>query len=103
MVVAISAFRRHGRWGPSGQGHLVRAVTAEFVGSGQSLKPSVSQGRGRLRVVCHESSRSKRLRATVREMKEGPSGSAIRSPIPSHRELLRSKAEVVSVTETSGL
>ena len=29
-------------------------------------------------VVCHECSRSKRLRATVREMKEGPSGSAIR-------------------------
>jgi hypothetical protein len=25
-------------------------------------------------------------------MKEGPSGSAIRSPIPSHRELLRSNA-----------
>ena len=28
-------------------------------------------------------------------MKEGPSGSAIRSLIPSHRELLRSKAVVV--------
>ncbi len=28
--------------------------------------------------VCHERSRSKRLRATVREMKEDPSGSAIR-------------------------
>ena len=39
---------------------------------------------------------------TVREMKEGPSGSAIRSLIPSHRELLRAKAVVVSVTETSG-
>jgi hypothetical protein len=49
------------------------------------------------RVVCHERSRSTRLRATVREMKEGPSGSAIRSLIPSHRELLRSKAVVVSV------
>jgi hypothetical protein len=47
-----------------------------------------------LRVVCHERSRSTRLRATVREMKEGPSGSAIRSLIPSHRELLRSKAVV---------
>jgi hypothetical protein len=33
-------------------------------------------------------------------MKEGPSGSAIRSLIPSHRELLRSKAVVVSVAET---
>jgi len=29
-------------------------------------------------------------------------GSGIRSPIPSHRELLRSKAVVVSVAETSG-
>jgi len=57
---------------------------------------------GPLRVVCHERSRSTRLRATVREMKEGPSGSAIRSLIPSHRELLRSKAVVVSVAETSG-
>ena len=54
-------------------------------------------------VVCHERGRSKRLCATVREMKEGPSGSAIRSLIPSHRELLRSKAVVVSVTEKSGL
>ncbi|HEY4858028.1 MAG TPA: hypothetical protein VIH98_15360 [Xanthobacteraceae bacterium] len=34
-------------------------------------------------------------------MKEGPSGSAIRSLIPSHRELLRSKAVVVSVAETT--
>jgi len=44
--------------------------------------------------VCHERSRSTRLRATVREMKEGPSGSAIRSLIPSHRELLRSNVEI---------
>ena len=35
-------------------------------------------------------------------MKEGPSGSAIRSLIPSHRKLLRSKAVVVSVAEKSG-
>jgi hypothetical protein len=35
-------------------------------------------------------------------MKEGPSGSAIRSLIPSHRELPWSKAVVVSVAETSG-
>jgi len=54
------------------------------------------------RVVCHERSRSIRLRVTVREMKAGPSGSAIRSLIPSHRELLRSKAVVASVAETSG-
>jgi hypothetical protein len=35
-------------------------------------------------------------------MKEGPSGSAIGSLIPSQRELLRSKAVVVSVAEMSG-
>ncbi len=34
-------------------------------------------------------------------MKESPSGSAIRSLILGHRELLRSKAVVVSVAETS--
>jgi predicted phage-related endonuclease len=54
-------------------------------------------------VLCHEHRRSTRRCATVREMKAGPSGSAIRSLIPSHRELLRSKAVVVSVAETSGL
>jgi glycosyltransferase involved in cell wall biosynthesis len=54
-------------------------------------------------VVCHERSRSTRLRATVREMEVGPPGSVIRSPIPSHRELLRSKAVVVSVAEKPGL
>jgi hypothetical protein len=36
-------------------------------------------------------------------MKEGPSGSAIRSLIPSHRERLWSKATVVSVAETSDM
>src|SRR5262247_1238486 len=50
----------------------------------------------------HEHRRSTRRCATVLEMKEGPSGSAIRSLIPSHRELLRSKAVVVSVAETPG-
>jgi len=34
-------------------------------------------------------------------MKAGPSGSAIRSLIPSHRKLLRSKTVVVSVAEKS--
>jgi len=49
------------------------------------LKPSVysvsriGEPRFQLRVVCHEYRRSKRRCATVREMKEGPSGSAIRS------------------------
>ena len=55
-----------------------------------------------LRVLCHERRRSTRRYVTVREMKEGPSGSVIRSLIPSHRELLRSKAVVMSVAETSG-
>ena len=53
-------------------------------------------------VVCHERRVSCLRRATVREMKEGPSGSAIRSLIPSHHERLWSKATVVSVAETSG-
>ena len=53
-------------------------------------------------VLCHEHHRSKRRCGTVQEMKEGPSGSAIRSLIPSHRERLWSKATVVSVAETSG-
>jgi len=35
-------------------------------------------------------------------MKDGPSGSAIRLLIPSHRKLLSSKAMVVNVAETSG-
>jgi len=35
-------------------------------------------------------------------MKEVPSGSAIRSLIPSHRKLLSSKAMVVNVAETPG-
>ena len=53
-------------------------------------------------VLCHEHRRSTRRCATVLEMKEGPSGSVIRSPIPSHRERLWPKAMVVSVAETSG-
>jgi len=57
---------------------------------------------GPLWVLCHEHRRSTRRCATVLEMKEGPSGSAIRSLIPSHRERLWSKATVVSVAETSG-
>ena len=52
--------------------------------------------------MCHERSRSTRLRATVREMEVDPPGSVIRSPIPSHRELLWSKAVVVSVAEKLG-
>jgi hypothetical protein len=35
-------------------------------------------------------------------MKEGPSGSAIRSLIPSRRERLWSKATVVSIAEKAG-
>jgi hypothetical protein len=54
------------------------------------------------RALRHEYRRSKRRCVTVLEMKEGPSGSVIRSPIPSHRELLRPKAVVVSVAEKPG-
>jgi integrase len=53
-------------------------------------------------VLCHEHRRSTRRCATVLEMKEGPSGSAIRSPIPSHRERLWPKAMVVSIAEKPG-
>src|SRR5882672_11054836 len=60
------------------------------------------QENGPERVLCHEHHRSKRRCGTVREMKEGPSGSAIRSQIPSHRKLLWSKVTVVSVAETPG-
>jgi hypothetical protein len=55
-----------------------------------------------VRALRHEYRRSKRRCGTVLEMEEGPSGSVIRSPIPSHRELLRPKAVVVSVAEKPG-
>jgi len=55
------------------QSHDVSAETSRIAAS---ANPEVR--RDPLRVVCHERSRSKRLRATIREMKEGPSGSAIR-------------------------
>src|SRR5262245_34458873 len=53
-------------------------------------------------VLCHEQRRSKRRCVTVLEMKVGPSGSAIRSLIPSRRKLLWPNTTVVSVTETPG-
>jgi hypothetical protein len=64
--------------------------------------PAPHNAKGLLGVLCHEHHRSKRRCGTVREMKEGPSGSAIRSLIPSHRKLLWSKVAVVSVAETPG-
>src|SRR4029450_11318504 len=54
------------------------------------------------RVVCHERCHEYRRCATVREMKEGPSGFGDQETIPSHRKLLRSRAVVVSVAETPG-
>jgi hypothetical protein len=66
--------------------------------AGQSLIGSRRQFQ--LWVLCHEYRRSKRRCATVLEIKEGPSGSAIRSSNPSHRKLLWPKAMVVSVAET---
>ena len=46
--------------------------------------------------------RSLRFRANILEMKEGRSGSNDHIADPSHRELLWSKAMVVSIAETSG-
>ena len=70
---------------------------------GNSARAVLCGGRSVTTVpTANEHRPSTRRCATVREMKEGPSGSAIRSLIPSHRELLRSKAVVVSVAETSG-
>jgi hypothetical protein len=63
----------------------------------QGLKPWIEAAARRLH---HR--RSTRRCATVLEMKVGPSGSAIRSLIPSHRERLWSKARVVSIAETPG-
>jgi hypothetical protein len=68
-----------------------------------ALQPALDQAYQCPRwVVCHEHRRSKRRCVTIREMKEGPSGSAIRSLIPSHRKLLWTKSMVVSIAETSG-
>src|SRR4029077_5577272 len=66
---------------------------AEVKRSGPHLTYPALHSRGRipLWVLCHEHHRSKRRCGTVREMKEGPSGSAIRSLIPSPRKLLWSK------------
>jgi hypothetical protein len=46
--------------------------------------------------------RSLRFRANILEMKEGRSGSNDHIADPSHRELLWSKAMVVSIAEKSG-
>ena len=75
-------------------GHLFLAAMAAQVG--------IDPAKDLRWVLCHEHHRSERRCGTVREMKEGPSGSAIRSLIPSHRKLLWSKVTVVSVAETPG-
>ena len=77
-------------------GHIRSDNGPEFVAK------AVQEWIGAVGALCHEHRRSTRRCATVLEMKEGPSGSAIRSLIPSHRERLWSKATVVSVAETSG-
>jgi hypothetical protein len=76
---------------------------------GVDARPSSDEARlfqridkGPNRVVCHEHSRSIRLRVTERETKDGPAVSAMRSLILSHREPLGSKAVVVKVAETPG-
>jgi hypothetical protein len=63
---------------------------------------SLQRRERRMCALCHEYRRSKRRCVTVPEMKEGPSDSAIRSLIPNHRKLLRSKAVVVNVAEKLG-
>ena len=52
--------------------------------------------------MCHERRVSTTRRATVREMKEGPSRFGNQVLISSHRKLLWSKVMVVSVAEKSG-
>src|ERR1700719_2316303 len=88
-------------------GDLHPRIAYVLYGEPAYASPEASACAGQFRksplgVLCHERRRSTRRYVTVREMKEGPSGSAIRSLIPSHRELLRSKAVVVSVAETLG-
>jgi len=78
----------------------IRCVATDVRWGGMS--PERTQAVSPEWVLCHEHHRSKRRCGTVREMKEGPSGSAIRSLIPSHRKLLWSKVTVVSVAETPG-
>jgi hypothetical protein len=80
---------RHSGWAPLSR---TRQCERQPLGGPKSL----------VWVLCHEHHRSKRRCGTVREMKDGPSGSAIRSLIPSHRKLLWSKVTVVSVAETPG-
>jgi len=88
---ALASGRRDGKGGfrrvifwftsPEGRGRVASKDAIRVRGYGPSLvlrplncaRPLLPQW-----VVCHERSRSKRRRATVREMKEGPSGSAIR-------------------------
>jgi hypothetical protein len=85
-----------------GQATISRQDVSLSTVVGARPAPASREIASRARVVCHEHRRSTRRCATVREMKEGPSGSAIRSLIPSHRKLLSSKVMVVNVAETSG-
>jgi SAM-dependent methyltransferase len=61
------------------------------------MQPPRKSVRLPLGVECHEHRRSTWRCATVREMKEGPSGFGDQEPIPSHRKLLRSKARTADV------
>jgi hypothetical protein len=78
----------------------LRAWFAQSIAPELIMRPDAAAFGCSRRALCHEHHRSKRRCGTVREMKEGPSGSAIRSLIPSHRKLLWSKVTVVSVAET---
>ena len=54
-------------------------------------------------VLCHEYRRSTRRCATVREMKVGPSRSAIRVLISSHRKLLSSVRRPIACAMQHGV
>jgi len=99
LYTDIAIFAIHG--GSQSSGTIV-AITKSLQRSSSFNALLLDTVATTVRVLCHERSRSKRLRATLREMEVGPSGSAIRSLIPSHRRLLWSKATVVSAAETPG-
>ena len=57
--------------------HAAQWVSKRAINECQ-IKSSLPSSKGLLGVVCHERLRSKRRRATLREMRDGPSRSAVR-------------------------
>ena len=76
-------------------GRSTRQVTA----MAQKLAERQQRVQAPRKAVCHDQRRSARQRITVREMKVGASGWAIRLRIPSPRKRLRSKAVAVLCQE----